>query len=168
MADPFRLRVLMALTEVIERIYPDNPDRPFDHEFDLRGRVFRGRNRFGTDDPLPMVSILEAPIPLETLMGQNTNVHNAGPWELLIQGFVEDDKDNPSDPAHRLMAEVKAIIVREKKRDRGNNIFGMGNRVHEILIGQGSVRPPDEASDKAFFWLTLTLRLAENLEDPYI
>lgn len=167
MSDPFRLRVLKRLSEIIEEIYPENPSAPFQHEFDLRGRVFRGRIRFGHGDGLPLISILEPPIPLETLVGRNTNVNQAGPWELLIQGFVDDDKDHPSDPAHRLMAEVKAKLVAEKRKEQGFNIFGMGNRVHELLLGQGSVRPPDEASDKAFFWLTLTLHLVENLEDPY-
>lgn len=167
MNDPFRLKVLKRLTETLEEINPDHPNAPFQHEFDLRGKVYRGRNRFDWHDGLPMISILEPPIPLETLVGRNTNVYQAGPWELLIQGFVEDDLQNPSDPAHRLMAEVKAKLVAEKRRDRGNNIFGMGNRVHELMLGQGSVRPPDEASDKAFFWLTLTLQLAENIEDPY-
>ena len=65
------------------------------------------------------------------------------------------------------MAEVKAVLVKNKRAERGNNILGMGGRVVEMTIGQGSVRPSDEASDKGFFWLTLTIRVVENLEEPY-
>lgn len=162
--EPFRLRVLKNLTSVIERVNPDN-----DFEHDLRNAVFRGRIRYGPKDPIPMVSILEAPIPLDVIPSRGPNPNSSGPWELLIQGFVKDDSKNPSDPAHHLMAEVKAVLAAEKLRrnDRQPDMLGMGGRVTEMLIGQGSVRPPDEVSDKAFFWLTLTLRLAETLDKPY-
>ena len=162
MADPFRLRVLKALSAAIENV---NPDNGFQH--DLRNAVFRGRILYDKDDPLPMISILEAPIPKDPIVTRGENVASAGQWELLIQGFCKDDRLNPTDPAHHLMAEVKAILVREKQRDRGNNSLGMGGRVAEMYIGQGSVRPPDEANDKAFFWLTLTLIIGEYLDDPY-
>lgn len=162
MADPFRLRVLKALSTSIEGVNPTNG-----YQHDLRNAVFRGRIIFGPRDPLPMISILEAPIPLEVVRTRGENIKSTGPWELLIQGFVKDDHQNPTDPAHHLMAEVKSILVKEKRRDRGHNIFGLGARVAEMYIGQGSVRPPDEASDKAFFWLTLTLVIGEDLEDPY-
>lgn len=160
---PFRLRVLRALTVALENVNPDNGCH-----FDLRGKVFRGRVRFGQSDPVPMVSILEAPIPAEVSQSRGENSNSTGPWELLIQGFADDDKKNPTDPAHHLMAEVKSVLVAEKVRDRGNNAFGMQNRVVQMWIGQGSVRPPDDASNEAFFWLTLTLRLAERLEEPYV
>ena len=126
-----------------------------------------GRIKYGKNDPLPMISILEAPIPLEAIRTAREYEMSSGPWELLIQGFIDDDLDNPSDPAHHLMAEVKAVLVKNKRAERGNNILGMGGRVVEMTIGQGSVRPSDEASDKGFFWLTLTIRVVENLEEPY-
>lgn len=159
---PFRLRVLKALTSTIEDVNPDNG-----HHHDLRGKVFRGRLRFGSTDPLPMVSILEAPIPQDTLNGTGENTGSTGEWELLVQGYAIDDRANPSDPAHHMMAEVKSILVAQKRRDRGNNILGMQGRVIEMSVGQGSVRPPEDPTTEAFFWLTLKLRLAENLEQPY-
>lgn len=159
---PFRLRVLRALTALIEGV---NPGAGYHH--DLRGVVFRGRDTFGPEDPLPMISILEAPIPLETLISRNTNTGSGGEWELLIQGFTPDDPLNPTDPGHHLMAEVKAVLAKEKQKERGRNLLNQGNRIMEIRIGQGSVRPADEASDKAFFWLTLTLKMGEELADPY-
>ncbi|MEN3144652.1 hypothetical protein ABDF71_21920 [Ochrobactrum sp. WV_118_8] len=162
--DPFRLRVLKALTQTLEEVNLDNG-----YAHDMRKAVFRGRVRYGPRDPIPMLSILEAPIPLDVIQSRGANPNSSGPWELLIQGFVKDDPKNPSDPAHHLMAEVKAVLALEKLRrnDREPNIFGLGGRVMEMQIGQGSVRPPDEVSDKAFFWLTLTLRIAETLDKPY-
>lgn len=159
---PFRLRVLRNLTSIIENVNPSNG-----FHYDLRGCVFRGRDTFGPEDPLPMVSILEAPIPLETILSRNTNTASSGDWELLIQGFVPDDPLNPTDPGHHLMAEVKAVLVEDKRRDRSRNMLNVGGRIAEMKVGQGSVRPADEASDKAFFWLTLTLKMAEDLADPY-
>jgi len=160
--DPFRLKVLKGLTTSLEYI-------TVAHGFhnDLSGKVFRGRSVYGDDDPVPMVSILEPPIPLDAVFAQGQNPNSVGNWELLLQGFVKDDRKNPTDPAHHLMADVKKHLVFEKQRDRGNNIFGLGGRVTEIFIGQGSVRPPDTMSNKAFFWLILTLGLAEKLDNPY-
>lgn len=158
-SEPFRLRVLKALTKALEEV-----------EFDgvtMEGRTFRGQLVYGDDEPLPMYSILEPPIPLDVLFSKGDKAHSTGLWELLIQGFVPDDPTHPTDPAHYLMALTKARLVREKRRDRGNNILGMGGRVMEMFIGQGSVRPADEVSARAYFWLTLTLRMAENLEDAF-
>lgn len=159
---PFRLRVLKALSACIEGVNPDNG-----HHHDLRGRVFRGRLRFGSTDPLPMVSILEAPIPQESNNGSGENTSNVGGWELLVQGFAPDDRANPSDPAHHMMAEVKSVLVKEKRRSRGNDILGMHGRIIGMNVGQGSVRPPEDPSSEAFFWLTLRLQVAEDLEQPY-
>ncbi|MFC3724403.1 hypothetical protein [Neoaquamicrobium sediminum] len=133
----------------------------------MAGKSFRGRMLYSDDDPLPMLSVLEPPIPLDVLFSKGDNPNSTGMWELLVQGFVKDDPENPTDPAHHLMATTKARLVQEKRRDRGMNIFGMGGRVVEMFIGQGSVRPADDVSHRAFFWLTLTLRLVENLEDAY-
>jgi hypothetical protein len=162
MSDPFRLRVLKSLTTVLEGITPANG-----YATDLTGRVFRGRDIFGEDDPVPMVCILEAVEEKPQLASPQSSGESAGPWELQIQGFVEDDRMNPTDPAHKLMAEVKKRLIEERTRDRQRNILGMGGRVTELKISHGVVRPADEISGKAYFWLRLTLGLVENLLDPY-
>lgn len=168
--DPFRLHVLKKLTECLQDITPENnyqSDLSGDGLDTEKGQVCRGRIVFGDDEPLPLVSILEPPIPLETILSRGDNTYSSGDWELLIQGFVVDDKRNPSDPAHRLMAEVKSRLIIEKRRDKGRNILDLGGLIVEMFVGQGSVRPADQVSERCFFWLTLTLKLAENLEDPY-
>lgn len=159
---PLRLRILKALTRVIEQVAPANG-----YHHDLTAKVFRGRIRYDQDDPIPMISILEAPIPEDSppQSGQNTAAY--GNWELLIQGFVDDDRINPSDPAHNLMADVKSAIVKERNREYGNDLLGMGNRVKSMSIGQGSVRPSDDPTAEAFFWFKLTLSVVEDLESPY-
>ncbi len=158
----FRLRTLKALTRAIERVHPGNG-----YHYDLRAKVFRGRGRFGDTDPIPMVSILEAPIPQEVRAVRGENPHSVGPWELLIQGWAEDDEKNPTDPLHGLMAEVKSVLVKEKRLGGGHNMLGMDGRVMEMLVGQGTVRPTDEPMGEAFFWLSLTLTVVEDLEQPY-
>lgn len=171
---PLRLRVLDAITQSLQGITIDNG-----YAHDLSKAVFRGRNWYGEDDPLPMVSILEDPLPNNQSQsgqgprGDGTASHGA--WTLLIQGFVTDDKINPTDPAHYLMADVKKRLVLERKRRNssshgsgGYNAFGMGGVVENIIIGAGVVRPPDyDVSAKAYFWLTLTISVTEDLEDPY-
>ena len=162
MSDPFRLRVLKALSTHLEGISPANG-----YTHDLTGKVFRGRDVFGENDPVPMVCILEAVEEKAQVLPPQSAPQSSGPWELQIQGFVEDDYLNPTDPAHRLMAEVKKRLVEERTRDRQHDIFGMGGKVTELRISHGVVRPADEISGKAYFWLRLTLGLVENLLDPY-
>ena len=159
---PFRLKVLRAMTDAIAAISPANGNI---HDLS-DGKVRRGIIVFGEDDKPPLVTILEAPIPADVLQSGGPNPNSTGLWELLVQGFVKGGPDHPSDMAHILMAEVKAALVKEKRRDQGFDILGMKGRVTEMYIGQGSVRPEDGTST-TFFWLTLTLRLVENLEDPY-
>ena len=181
-ADPFRLRVLKALTGSLEQITVANG-----YNHDLTKRVFRGRDLFGgEDDPVPMVSILEPPLPIDQLVAPPLATNSTGDWDLLLQGFVDDDLRNPCDPAYLLLADVKRRLAIEKARTISNipglvgrgtaDPFGMGtnknavsNIVKEIVIGPGVVRPPgDGISDKAYFWLNITIKIAEDIERPFL
>lgn len=155
--DTLRLRVLKALTSAIE----DGNDAV------LKDKVFRGRTVYGETDPTPMVSILEAPIPLDAVKSSNGNPNQTGPWELLIQGWAEDDRKNPTDPVHRLMGEVKKTLVEQRRLQDGFGILGMGKFVTKLQVGQGSCRPADEVSSRAYFWLIVTLTICEKLDDPF-
>lgn len=169
----FRLRVLVALTECLETITPENG-----YAFNLAPgadghdqHVFRGRNRFGEDDPDELLSILEPPIPLEAFTNNAVdNTDSNSEWELLVQGFVPDDKVHPTDQAHVFMGAVKKRLRQEMRRlkpdgSRDPDILGLADdeegEVLKITIGQGVARPPDETSDRAFFWLLVKLQLAE-------
>ena len=183
--DPFRLRVLKALTACLKEITPANGYRTDLSDFEatengdtfMKARVYRGRNEFGSNDPRPMVSILEHPRALTPIYGTDDDTATHGGYELLIQGFANDDKDNPTDPAHVLAAEVVKRLVQEKARRTGKNrdsdpnILGLGFTmpcVTGIDVGTPIVRPADgEVSDVAHFFLSVTLYLVEDQEDPF-
>ena len=164
-----RVRILEALRNDLASISTGTPDRYF---FDLdTASVFVGRNIFGEKDPLPMLSILEVPIPLDQTPPPTDSEFSSGGWEIMIQGFVTDDPENPTDPAHFFMADVKKRLAIEKRKALAMNaaqgIFGLGNFVTGLRIGAGVVRPPDEISAVSYFWLTITLDMVEDLADPY-
>ena len=162
---PFRLRVLDALTDALKEITPANGYR-----HDLSESVFRGRSTFGDDDPLPMVSVLEPPKDLENIPSPPASSTTKGGWDLMVQGFVDDDKINPTDPAYFLHADVKrrlALVKRETGGQHGSmDIFGIPGCVN-LAIDPGIVRPPDEISAKAYFWLFISFEVVEDLADPY-
>ncbi|WP_027533803.1 hypothetical protein [Bradyrhizobium sp. WSM3983] len=161
---PFRLRVLQALTDRLKLITPANG-----YKSDLTDAVFRGRIAFGDNDPLPMVSILEPPVPNDPLDSPSASGINKFDWLMLLQGFVEDDPKNPTDPAHVLMADVRQMLAKERQKGLpDNNIFGMSGGVDDVIIGIGVVRPSDEISAKAYFWLNLTVKIVEDMADPYV
>jgi len=163
MPDPFRLVIQKRLTAVLQEITPANG-----YENDFSEAVFRGRAFYGDADPIPMLSILEVPIPDEQL--PSPPGLNKGPYTLMVQGFVHDDRANPTDPAHVAMAEVKKRLGEEaKKQDaqRAEDAILGTKLVVSIDIGPGVVRPPDEVSAKAYFWLTLELELVEDQTDPF-
>jgi len=174
MADPFRLRVLKALTDHLKTITPANGYVSNLADFTAADglaspRVFRGRDSFGDSDELPFVSILEDFRPDEQQLGTPGTTGAAGEWRLLIQGFVKDDRTNPTDPAYILAADVLKALVQARK-DR-YDILGFGSAmpcVADLRFKQPVVRPADnEVSSTSFFFITVTLKLAENLENPF-
>lgn len=175
---PFKLRVLHALTDCLKTITPANGYQFDLSDFDpgdgvMTPRVYRGRMYFGDSDPLPLVSILEGVSPADEAAEPPVNaVVGEYQWPLLIQGFVEDDKANPTDPAYVLLADVRRRVVQEKKRKtvdgRSRNILGFDeNRLIDLSVGAGVVRPADDVSAKAWFWLSLTLTILDNADNPY-
>lgn len=162
MADPFRLQVQKALCADFEQITTTNG-----YTHDMIGKVFRGRAVFGTRDPIPMLSILESAEGQQIDFGPVDNASDTAPYNLIVQGFVDDDKANPTDPAHWLMAEVKHRLTLLRESARGPvGILGFGREapmVDKLFWDGGVVRPPDgEISAKAYFWLNVTLHLCED------
>lgn len=178
--DPFKIRVLTALTDTLKTITVANGYR-----FDLanytaedgvqQSRVFRGRAWFGDTDPLPMLSVLEpeegglvAPAPTQSPISEYD-------WPLLVQGFVSDDPANPTDPAYVLLADVRRrLAVERTRKSPGTNQpdpLGLGldgvNRITGLSFNTGVVRPADDVSSVAYFWLMLELRVVDNAADPY-
>lgn len=172
---PFRLRLLLGLTDVLKSITPANGytndlSDSLDDSGDPLVRVARGRVRFGDGDPIPLISILENPHVDAVDLSPGASTTALVEWNLLLQGWAKDDKVNPTDPAHWLLADVKRALVLEKKRlspARSANVFGMGVKITELKIGDGVVRPSDEVSDKAYFWMPLTICMGEDRENPF-
>jgi hypothetical protein len=156
---PFRLRVLEALTTELATIV-----RTGTPAYVLTGAVFRGRGAYGKNDPLPMLSILEDPKQLnDDEAVQESNQATQTIYRLLIQGFIQDDPEHPTDPAHYLLADVKAKLYAIRAAGSGmgkhNTILGFGPTfpcISDLQIGSGVIRPPDmEISDKSWFFLPL-------------
>jgi len=168
MPEPFRLAVQKALTAALQEITVANG-----YSTDLGANVFRGRLIYGAGDPLPMISILEEPIAEDTSLSPGIGSGDISPYVLMVQGFVEDDKDNPTDPAHWLLADVKRALIQIKAAGReGEGLFHFGPKapmVDAVDFDGGVVRPPDgEVSAKAYFWIRVTFDLVEDHETPLV
>jgi len=141
------------------------------YNYDLVDAVFRGRMEFGEDDPLPRISVLEGlnadREPVTAGTGSHTQKDN---WIILLQGQVPDDPENPTDPAHNCMADVKAAIgkLRKAMSELDGRFTGTPWQViTDLGIEPGTVRPPDQLSNKAFFWIRVVLKIVEEMDDPY-
>lgn len=172
-SNPLALEIMKRICEALREIAPTNG-----YVMDFRGdegttsnKVFRGRAVFGSSDPVPMLSVLETPIPLDQIPSPGDSPLASGGWELMIQGFVDDDKENPTDPAYVALADVKKRLAVEQEKVNArfakDGPFGLGNEITKISIGRGVCRPPDEISAKAYFWLLIVLDIAEDMSRPY-
>jgi hypothetical protein len=153
MADTKRLQILKALTTLLET----TPGVAL---------VSRGRTTFGERDPLPRVTIVEALNPDREMQPAGDRPQQKDGWVLLLLGHAPDDRDNPTDPAHNLMGEVKKVLARIADRTSGGD-FMLGGRIVGVDIEPGTVRPPDELSMLAYFYLRVRLTVVERLFDPF-
>lgn len=162
MADSKRLTILKKLTTLLESITAVNG-----YQHTLTGKVIRGYMVVPEDMGVPLVSILESfnPDREPSEAGGHRSRHQKDRWNLLIQGWVADDYAHPTDPAHLLLADVKKCLSRIINED--DPMYMLEGLVAEAHIEPGVVRPPDENSSKAFFWLRLQLDVTERLDDPY-
>lgn len=162
MADSKQLTILKRLTTHLQGITPGNG-----YDVDLSAAVYRGVTRFGSDQPLPFVSILESLRPdsrpreagLENLTREDT-------WELLVQGWVDENRQFPTDQLYQLKAAVEkrlaGIVV------AGNPAYRLGGLITGLRIGPGVVRAatPQPGGAEAFY-LPLWVFYVINLADPF-
>jgi hypothetical protein len=118
-----------------------------------------------------MVSLIEPPLAIEPLSTkkQRDNTIRNGDWDIIIQGWAQDDAQNPTDIAYQLEAEVRRRIAIEKKRPdarpgnpNGRNYFGLGQKIQNLTIGSPVVRPNEHVSEQAVFYLVITLQIGED------
>ena len=173
MADSKKLTTLKALTDYLKtEVSVANG-----YKHDLAGKVFRGRMFFTRDDAAPMVSLLENldPDRYPRLAGGDYDAPTSKEdWVILVQGWVDDDKVNPTNPAYELMADVRKALAKLRRRggpmepeDSYPNYY-LGGLISGITMEPGIVRPPiEQVSERALFWMRVTLKFVEDQNDPY-
>lgn len=161
MADSKRLRILKALTSQLETVMIANG-----YQFDLAGKVYRGRAGFGDETPTPWVGLFE--LRPEDIIRAGETV-NKDEWYVGLQGAVDVDEVHPTDPAHNLMADVKKAlgkIVTQSPHQRNPN-YMFGGLLSDLRMDGGMTFVPKEEMSTAAFAMKLTLVIAEDLENPY-
>lgn len=169
MADSIRLAVLKQLTTYLATEISIAND--YSHDMTREGveHVWRGRFYTGPKMSLPAISILEGVNPdrePDTVGNQHDMQKDS--WILLVQGWVDDDNENPTDPAHALLADVKMAMSKYAQKMVNLEFAGTPwTNVVQIIIEPGVVRPPDQISDKAYFWMRIVLQITEPTDDPF-
>lgn len=158
---PIQISVLEAIQDRLESITKGD-----EYHFTLKDRVFVGRPVFDENDPIPMISILEVPLPPEQRMVPKGSNLVSGKWELFIQGWVKEEDRNSkflTKQAYCLKQDVQRALLRERKNfDRvgvADPLFGC-REIQDFHLDRGVVRPDEERSTTAFFWMPLTIDLA--------
>lgn len=166
MADTKRLLLLKAICDYLfAEIKTANG-----YEFDLAS-VRRGKRNFGKELKLPAVAVLEnfnpdrLPEPIGGFAGQKVKYDMI----YLLNGWCDDSQlapgDEDGDAAHRLMGDVKKALGKLiVPRNQSGFFDGLATT---LAIEPGVVRPPDEQSEKAYFWLRIRLEVVEKVGDPY-
>lgn len=169
MAEHKRLAIMKALTAHLEGINGVEP-----YEYDLRGKVFRGRNLFGeqAQDKPPIVSVLEGKATDYGQFAEEWQTVRLDSWLLLVQGWVKDDIVNPTDPAYGLLADVELRLsdIVAKKLDgkpKYPGIHLLGGLISSLTLASPVVRPPEDGlSSKAFFYLPVLVGLKSDITKP--
>lgn len=168
-----QLDLLVRMTTHFEGITPANG-----YDFDMPGKVFRGRLVFGADDPDPVISIVEhlsADITVD-VAGEN-RISRAETWVLLVQGWMRIVSEHPTDAVYNLKAAVEHRLARcIQTNGRGEPLYpaeymlGLGRKnVTGITIGPGVVSAPvrPDASMRSFFYLPVGIGWASDVSDPF-
>lgn len=158
MADSVRLAAQKALTTLLESI----------SDYDLAGKVFRGRTRIGVETQMPALCIFEQP-PEE---GDRVSLDvSKDQWVLGIKGFVVPDNNHPTDAAHQFMAAVKSklfeVVDMGGQHSPGPN-FMLGKLIDDLQVDGGMCFAPDETSQGCYFGLKLTVTITDNLGAIYV
>lgn len=167
MDEPYRLQILKRLTAHLEGI---NGIDPYYH--DVKGKVFRGVAMFGANTPLPCLSILEGKASDYGNFADELQTVRLDSWLLLVQGWVNDDVRNPTDPGYYLAADVTRrlsdiIALNEHGKPKYSGVYLLNGLISSLTVAAPIVRPPeDNLSTKAFFYLPIQVGLKSDLTKP--
>lgn len=167
---PVRLFLQEAVTDALADITKANG-----YETDLLPTsIFRGRTKFGQDDTLPAIAMFEPPvnddIPQPEQRGSMAGTKRITNYSLIVQGFVKDGVPHPTDPAYVLSADVVKAFAKARSRKaadgRGADPFGCGSFVSDVTILPVIVRPSDDISATAYFWMSIVFKILEDTANP--
>lgn len=163
MADTKRLLLLKSLCNyLLTEITTANG-----YNFDLAA-AYRGKKNFGKEVKLPAIVVLENfnPDRLPETIGGVVGTKHKYDQIYLINGWAEGgDVEQEEDLAHLLMGDVKQALGKLLvPRNQSGFFDGLANT---LSIEPGVVRPPDEQSEKAYFWMRIRLEVVEKVGDPY-
>lgn len=163
MADTKRLLLLKAICDHLKtEITTANG-----YNFTLTS-VYRGKKNFGKEIKLPAVAVLENfnPDRLPETIGGVVGTKHKYDQIYLLNGWAEGgDVEQEEDSAHLLMGDVKKALGKLLvPRNQSGFFDGLANT---LSIEPGVVRPPDEQSEKAYFWMRIRLEVVEKVGDPY-
>lgn len=168
---PFRLQILERLTDLLHTVTPANG---YQNDLSDDDCVARGRLVIGENEPVPMLALNEPPLAIEQIKAAPQNPNASGDWDILIQGWTEPGELHHTDKAYVLAAEVRKALALEKKKPTGRpgsghstDFLGFGSKIEDMRVGAPVVRPPDETSAKACFYLILTLKIVEDMTKPF-
>ena len=163
MADTKRLLLLKSLCNyLLAEIKTANG-----YNFDLAA-AYRGKKNFGKEVKLPAIVVLENfnPDRLPETIGGVVGTKHKYDQIYLLNGWAEGgDVEQEEDSAHLLMGDVKQSLGKLLvPRNQSGFFDGLANT---LSIEPGVVRPPDEQSEKAYFWMRIRLEVVEKVGDPY-
>lgn len=164
-----RLRVLQAITAHLEGI-----TQPNGYQHDLTGRVYRGRDLFGTNDKPPFIAIIEAKSSDIGNFADENKTIRSDQFVVLVQGFAEDDKLNPTDGAYQLLMDVEArlsdiIATKPDGTAEYPGVYNLRGLITSMAIASPVVRPPENGvSSTAYFYLPLRIGMAVNIKKPWL
>ena len=169
MTDTKQLVILQRLATLIEGITPDNG-----YDYDLTGRVFRGKTIFGASEVPPFVSILESlrPDPQPMTAGSE-NMIRLEDWELLIQGWAVNDPANPTDSLYNLKGALEKRLARMVLTTAAGSPafpddYRLGRIIASARIGPGVVRAATpQAGGIEALYLPVVICYKADVSDPW-
>ncbi len=167
MADTKRLLLHKKLCDYLRsEITTANGEYHFDNV-----TVRRDKKNFGKELVLPAIVVLENfnPDRVPNEIGGVVGRKHTYDQIYLLNGWVDDKIIAPGDEdgeaAHRLMGDAKKALGKLLVPRNQDGFFdGLASTLH---IEPGVVRPPDEQSEKAYFWMRIRMEVVETVGDPY-
>ncbi|GCE89045.1 hypothetical protein CFR73_14520 [Novacetimonas maltaceti] len=135
--DPFRLRVLKAITAALKDITPANgyatdlSDYVPSGDSTTVSRIYRGLDWPPSTNVQPVITLLDRHISKTEQLAEALGIYTGAltkpvlpfdscdqvnAWHIRLKGFAEDDPVNPTDNAAVLLSDVRKRLLIERQR----------------------------------------------------